>query len=119
MEMIRNYVKLPFNIKLIVLSCFTLIILHGIFEIIEFPYIDTMLSSLVRKDKKIKKLVEKLSNILLLALVGIPLSFILSQIENNKLLIYGYISYCMIGSFYIAKFHSNQHLSNYLINRIL
>ena len=118
--MIRNYVKLPFNIKLIVLSCFTLITLHGIFEIRGFMYGEkNLLSSLVRKDKKIKKLTEKLNNILLLALVGIPLSFILSQIENNKLLIYGYISYCMIGSFYIAKFHSNQHLAIYLINRIL
>ena len=31
MEMISNYMKLPFSIKLIVLSCFTLITLHGIF----------------------------------------------------------------------------------------
>ena len=120
MEMLRNYVKLPFNIKLIILSCLTIITWDGYVKIIKFPYTKASLKNLeVVEDKKILKLHRRINNTLLLVIIGIILSFILSQIEKNKLLIYGYIFYCMLGSFYVATFYCNNPLSTYLINRYL
>ena len=101
MEMISNYMKLPFSIKLIVLSCFTLITLHGIFEIEKNEKID---------NHKQSGLSLKLISILLLVIVGTLNSYILFKQENNKLLKYGYMSYGAIGLFYVFKFLNHKDL---------
>ena len=72
--MISNYMKLPFSIKFIVLSCFIIITLHGIFEI--------------EKNEKIthkqNELSLKLSIINILVLIGTINSYVLFKQENNK-----------------------------------
>jgi uncharacterized membrane protein len=100
MEMISNYMKLPFSIKFIVLSCFIIITLHGIFEI--------------EKNEKIthkqNELSLKLSIINILVLIGTINSYVLFKQENNKILKYGYTIYGAIGLFYAFKFLSHKDL---------
>jgi hypothetical protein len=102
MEMISNYMKLPFSIKLIVLSCFIIITLHGIFEI--------------EKNEKIthkqNDLSLKLSITNILVLIGTLNSYVLFKQENNKLLKYGYMSYGAIGLFYAFKYLNRKDLRN-------
>lgn len=97
--------KLPFNIKLIVLSCFIIITFHGIFEIEENTYINT---------SKNTDLTFKLSSILILVLIGMSSSFLLLQKENNKLLNYGYLFYCVVGLFYITNYIGHKDLNESL-----
>tara|TARA_B100001063_G_scaffold178825_1_gene167840 strand:+ start:608 stop:1084 length:477 start_codon:yes stop_codon:yes gene_type:complete len=103
MEMISNYMKLPFSIKLIVLSCFIIVTLHGIFEIEKNEKIDT---------HKQSGLSLKLISILLLVIVGTVNSYVLFKQENNKILKYGYMSYGAIGLFYAFKYFSHKDLRN-------
>lgn len=103
MEMISNYMKLPFSIKLIVLSCFIIITLHGIFEIEKNEKIDT---------HKQNELDLKLSITNILVLIGTLNSYVLFKQENNKLLKYGYMSYGAIGLFYAFKYLNRKDLRN-------
>ena len=107
MEMISNYMKLPFSIKLIVLSCFIIITLHGIFEIEKNEKIDT---------HKHNELDFKLISILILVLIGTVNSYALFKQENNKILKYGYMSYGAIGLFYAFKYLSHKDLRDSLFS---
>ena len=107
MEMISNYMKLPFSIKFIVLSCFIIITLHGIFEIEKNEKIDT---------HKPNELDLKLISILILVIIGTINSYILFQKENNKILKYGYTIYGAIGLFYAFKYLSHKDLRRSLFS---